>query len=203
VTEIPDARAYRGYADLARAQTRGRDYEIVVERKPESRIAVIAPHGGGIENGTSEIARAIAGVDFSLYLFEGMRPSRNYLALHLTSHCFDEPECLELIAGCPYVVAIHGCAGPEPRVLLGGLDVKLCAELGVAIDAAGVPAFTRGHRFPAVHPNNICNRGARGRGVQLEVTESLRVADTSAFVTAVRSVLLSLEDDTDPDASRS
>ena len=202
MTEIPDARAYRGYADLARAQTRGRDYEIVVERKPESRIAVIAPHGGGIENGTSEIARAIAGSDFSLYLFEGRRPSRNYLALHLTSHYFDEPECLELIASCRYVVAIHGCAGPEPRVLLGGLDVELCAELGLAIDAAGVAALTRGHRFPAVHPNNICNRGARGRGVQLEVTESLRVADTSAFVTAVRSVLLSRDDGTDPGASR-
>ena len=95
---VPDARAYRSYADLARAQTRGRDYRIVVERRPASPVAVIAPHGGGIENGTSELARAIAASDFSLYLFEGLRRSRNYTALHLTSRCFDEPQCLGLIA---------------------------------------------------------------------------------------------------------
>jgi phage replication-related protein YjqB (UPF0714/DUF867 family) len=190
---VPDARAYRSYADLARAQTRGRDYRIVVERRPASPVAVIAPHGGGIENGTSELARAIAASDFSLYLFEGLRRSRNYTALHLTSRCFDEPQCLGLIAACPFVVAIHGCAGLEPGVLLGGLDAELCGALGAAIDAAGVSAQTSGHRFPAVHPNNVCNRGARGRGVQLEVTESLRASDTRALVDAVRSVLLPLQ----------
>jgi phage replication-related protein YjqB (UPF0714/DUF867 family) len=192
VSVFPDARAYRSYADLARAQTRGRDYQIIVERRPASPVAVIAPHGGGIENGTSEIARAIAASDFSLYLFEGLRPSRNYTALHLTSRYFDEPECLELIAACPHVIAIHGCAGPEPGVLLGGLNAELSGALGAALDVAGVHAQTSGHRFPAVHPSNVCNRGARGQGVQLEVTEALRVADTRALVGAVRSVLLPL-----------
>jgi phage replication-related protein YjqB (UPF0714/DUF867 family) len=193
VSVVPDAKAYRSYADLARAQIRGRDYRIVIERRSAAPVAVIAPHGGGIENGTSELARAIAGNDFSLYLFEGMRASKNYTALHLTSRYFDEPECLQLIAACPYVIAVHGCAGLEPSVLMGGRDAELGAALGAAIEAAGINVVTSGHRFPAVHPDNVCNRGARGQGVQLEVTESLRVADTRALVEAVRSILLPLQ----------
>src|SRR5260221_2694666 len=82
---VPDSRLYRGFEDLARAQSRGRDYEILVRRRAGSSVAIIAPHGGGIEDGTSAVASAIASDDFSLYLFEGIRRSGNYAALHLTS----------------------------------------------------------------------------------------------------------------------
>jgi phage replication-related protein YjqB (UPF0714/DUF867 family) len=172
--DFPDARNFTNFADLARAQVRGRDYEIRVTRRPSSPVAIIAPHGGEIEDGTSEVARAIAGAEFNLYCFEGTRPSRNYAALHLTSHRFDEPECLSLIRGCSIVVAVHGCAGAEPMVFLGGLDVPLRDRLARALYDAGVRAETAGHRFPAVRPDNVCNRGAGGRGVQLEITHPLR-----------------------------
>jgi phage replication-related protein YjqB (UPF0714/DUF867 family) len=186
----PDARAFRNFADLARVQVRGRDYAISVKRQPSSPIAVIAPHGGEIEDGTSELARTIAGEEFNLYSFEGTRPARNYRALHLTSHLFDEPECLALIAQCGFVVAIHGCAGDEPAVYLGGLDVVLRDLLADALTSANVAAARSGHRYPAVHPNNVCNRGARRMGVQLEITHSLRNAAAAApLVAAVRSVL--------------
>ena len=125
MTDSHDACAYRNFADLARAQVRGRDYEIVVRRRAGSAVAIIAPHGGQIENGTSEIASAIAADEHNLYLFEGIRASRNYFSLHLTSHLFDEPECLELIATCTTVIAIHGCAGTTPIVMLGGRDTAL------------------------------------------------------------------------------
>jgi len=155
-----------------------------------SPVAVIAPHGGEIEDGTSELARAIAGEEFNLYSFEGTRAARNYRALHLTSHLFDEPECLSLIAQCGFVVAIHGCAGDEPAVFLGGLDVTLRDLLADALARARVAAASSGHRFPAVHPNNVCNRGARGKGVQIEITRPLRYAAAAApLVAAVRSVL--------------
>lgn len=191
MTDLPDARQYSGYADLARAQVRGRDFDITIQRRARSPVAVIAPHGGGIEDGTSEIARAIAGDDFNLYLFEGLRPSRNYAALHLTSHLFDEPECLALIAGCHYVVAVHGFDGHGHRALLGGLDVELRAELAEVLEGASISAESEGHRFPAVHPTNVCNRGARGRGVQLELTHPLRRSrEIPRLATAVRTVLL-------------
>jgi phage replication-related protein YjqB (UPF0714/DUF867 family) len=194
-TSVPDARQYGSYADLARQQRRGRDYEIHVRRRPSLPVAVIAPHGGGIEDGTSELARAIAGDDFNLYLFEGTRPSGNYAALHLTSHLFDEPECLALIARCEYVVAVHGCAGDDARVLLGGLDLGLKQRIGTALWGSALAVQADGHRFPATHANNVVNRGARGRGVQLEITHSLRRSTAaSTLAAAVRSALESLAD---------
>lgn len=191
---VPDARNYRHFADLAAAQLRGRDYEIEVRHRPASRIAVLAPHGGRIEDGTSEIARAIAADDFNLYLLEGTRPSLNYRALHLTSHRFDEPGCLALIRDCRFVVAIHGCDGRDQRVLLGGRDVALKERIAAALRAESLFALDDGHPYPAVHPDNICNRGAGGGGVQLEITHPLRRSKEAVrLAVAVRATLLEAE----------
>ena len=187
------ADAYTSFVDLAKQQVRGIDYEIEVHRHTASPVAIIAPHGGGIERGTSEIARGIAGEDFNLYVFEGLKSSGNYAALHLTSRHFDEPACLGLIAHCSFVIAIHVCRGRGEKVLLGGLDHVLKAQVADCLDNIGVKVETRGHRYPAIDPNNICNRGRLAKGVQLELTPRLRsrVAETG-FVNTVRSVLLSL-----------
>ena len=47
----------RGYADLAGHQVEGTDYKIHVRANAQSSVAVIAPHGSGIERYTSEIER--------------------------------------------------------------------------------------------------------------------------------------------------
>jgi phage replication-related protein YjqB (UPF0714/DUF867 family) len=169
---------------------RGRDFEIDVVRRPESGIAVIAPHGGGIERGTSKIARAIATDKFNLYLFEGLRSSGNYASLHLTSHLFDEPECLALISTCSVVVAIHGCRGVEHEVLLGGRHRELTGQLSKALFAVKIANKTDGHPFPGTKPRNICNRGLTGRGVQLEITTALRESPAALeLAAAVRNTL--------------
>ena len=187
------ADGYTCYAELARQQVEGADFKVRMQHRPASGVAIIAPHGGGIEEGTSEVAHALAGSDFNLYLFEGLRPSDNYAALHLTSHRFDEPRCLTLLAGCDHVVTVHGCRGDAPQALLGGLDAPLKKRIGAAIAAAGIPARLVGHRYRAVHPHNICNRGRRGAGVQIELTTALRLAPANpAMVAAIRSVLLAL-----------
>ena len=187
----PDARDYRGYADLAAAQRLDRDYRITVSARAGASVAIVAPHGGGIEDGTSEIACAIAGADFSLDLFEGCRPAFNYRALHLTSHRFDEPRCLALIAGCTRVVTVHGCDGEDPVVMIGGRDTELAEAIAASMSRAGIVAATSGHRFPAIHPDNICNRGASGRGVQIEVPHRLRRGESVVIVAdAVRAALM-------------
>jgi phage replication-related protein YjqB (UPF0714/DUF867 family) len=184
---------YGCYADLATAQVEGADFNVCVRRRPKSPVAILAPHGGAIEAGTSEIASAVAGLEFNLYLFEGIRESGNYAALHLTSHRFDEPRCLALLAVCDHVVTIHGCRGESPRVLLGGLDTQLKERIRQAIVAIGIETCLVGHRFRAVHPSNICNRGRRGAGVQIELTSALRLEEFNpAIVNAIRSVLLAL-----------
>lgn len=190
-TNRMDASSYSGFADLERHCRRGRDFEIMVVRRPASVVAVIAPHGGRIEEGTSAIARAIAGDELNLYLFEGRMPGPvNYGALHLTSSLFDEPECLALLKDCQVVVSIHGCKGSEDKVLLGGLDQPLKARIAAALARAGVARELDGHAFPATNPMNICNRGATGQGVQLEVSGSLRRSGfTHTLVAAVRAAI--------------
>src|SRR6516164_796655 len=184
---------YECYADLAGAQVEGADFQIHIERRAFSGIAVVAPHGGAIEEGTSEIARAVAGSEFNLYLFEGLRASGSYAALHLTSHCFDEPRCLALLSACDHVVTIHGCRGSTPRALLGGLDLGLKKMIADAIAAVGIEPHLVGHPYHAVHPRNICNRGRRGAGVQIELTSALRLRNSNrGIVSAIRAVLQGL-----------
>jgi phage replication-related protein YjqB (UPF0714/DUF867 family) len=40
---------YRDFEELRQSEVEGNDYRLVVCPRPESRIAVIAPHGGKIE----------------------------------------------------------------------------------------------------------------------------------------------------------
>jgi phage replication-related protein YjqB (UPF0714/DUF867 family) len=187
------ADSYVGFSDLAKVQVEGSDYRVYVRRNARSSIAVIAPHGGSIEQYTSDIARAVADVDFNLYLFEGIRPADNYAELHLTSHKFDEPRCLELLSNCDHVIAIHGCRGEKQQALVGGLDETLKSSLAQAIAGLGIDTRLQGHQFPAVEPKNICNRGRRGVGVQIEMTMALRRhGPRDAISAAIRSVLLAL-----------
>ena len=59
---------------------------------------MVAPHGGLIEVGTSEIAHIIAGSEYSLFSFEGLKPYGANRDLHITSHQFDHPDCLAMAA---------------------------------------------------------------------------------------------------------
>lgn len=187
------ADGYKGFEDLAKAQVEGTDYRVHVRANAGSSIAVIAPHGGSIEQYTSDIARAVAGSEFNLYLFEGIRDAGNYVALHLTSHKFDEPRCLQLLSSCDHVIAIHGCGGDVPQALVGGLDEPLKAAMGRVIADLGVDTRVQDHRFPATDPKNICNRGSRGVGVQIEMTKALRLqGPRDTLSAAIRSVLLAL-----------
>ena len=186
------AKKFKTFADLAGVYVEDVDYCITHLPRFQSRVGVVAPHGGCIEAHTSEIATAIAGDDFSLYLLEGIRSSGNYAALHLTSHYFDEPNCLELLANCEDVITVHGCKVAGEVVLVGGLDDELTEELAEAMTKVGLNCQVDGHAFPATHPNNICNRGRRGIGVQLELSIELRMSSPCKrqLVAAVRGVLL-------------
>ena len=132
----------------------------------------------------------IESYDATIYLLEGCRPSYNYRTLHLTSHCFDEPQCLALITRCTQVVTVHGCDGEDPVVLIGGLDTELASGIAAELARAGLAVATGGHRFPATHPDNVCNRGRSGRGVQLEFPHRLRRGGPVALIAScVRAAL--------------
>jgi phage replication-related protein YjqB (UPF0714/DUF867 family) len=186
--QLPSA-LLTGYADLAARFVEGRDFVVEVHDRP-STAAVVAIHGDPIERGVSRIARRIAGTEHRLYLLEGRLPALNYEHLHLASSRFDDPRCLDLIAGCERVVTIHGCNGVQEEALLGGLDETLRSRIAAELAAAGVPCRSEGHRFPGRQPSNICNRGGTRMGVQIELTDPVREGRLEALViAAVRAAL--------------
>ena len=100
---------YGSFDELRNWEREGVDFSIRVMPR-ETSASIIAPHGGMIEPGTSDIAAAIAGNDYGLFCFEGLR-KRPHRDLHITSANFREPKCVELVAGCDLVVAVHGLDG--------------------------------------------------------------------------------------------
>ena len=187
---------YSSYSELSKAEQEGADYEKLVRPVDGARVAVIAPHAGGIEPKAGSIAREIAGAEFSLYCFRGRKAHGNR-DLHITSRNFDEPECVGLLAGHRWVVAIHGCDEVGERVFLGGRDRALIADLAVRLEQVGIIAETSGHKYPGSDPGNICNRGNSKTGVQFELSLAFRNGtQVPAFVAAVRSVLCARQDAT-------
>jgi phage replication-related protein YjqB (UPF0714/DUF867 family) len=185
------AKDFQSFADLAIAYQRDQDYRIVEVPRPGSSTAVVAPHGGGIEAYTSDIARGIAGDDFGLYMFEGLLRAGNFASLHLSSELFDEPGCLEMLESCDRVVSVHGCGMPGDIVLLGGRDHILRGAIAAQLRAAGLTCEDAPSGLAGVDQRNICNRGRTGGGVQLEVSMSLRRSQRrSVLIRAVREALL-------------
>jgi phage replication-related protein YjqB (UPF0714/DUF867 family) len=160
-----------------------------------TRTTIIAPHGGGVEFGTSELCLAIAGyhpatlavsagtgITYDYWMFEGLR-SKNNSELHVTStHC-DDGVAVSLCAGALNVLALHGCTPAQAGlpddaevVLVGGrnstlqqhlLDEFATAGLG-AMDAAGI------EQLNGDDPANIANRTLLAMGGHLELTGPLR-----------------------------
>ena len=163
------------FAKLKEEMTDGRDYRIVHEIPNSSLAAIVAPYGGKIEPHTSGLARLIAGKNFAFYAFEGMLPSGNR-RLHITSHNFDEPIALNLIAKVDVVLGIHGMQDRSDNVdvCLGGLDGKLIDHLSDELQNIGINSLKSGHEFLATNRKNICNRGRFTAGGQLELSSLIR-----------------------------
>ena len=166
---------YKTFEELAAAEKAGSDFQVRL-RTCRDAMAVIAPHGGGIEPGTSELADAIAGEDLSFYAFEGIKKAGNAI-LHITSGRFDEPQGVALVAASPSVIALHGEDSREAVVFLGGLDERLRARVRASLEAEGFVVRTHDNsNLQGFDKNNICNRGLSGRGVQLELSHGLRAS---------------------------
>ncbi len=140
-----------------------------------SDITIIAPHGGNIEPHTSEIAALIAADTHNLFCFNGLKQRDNHL-LHITSHHYDEEQALSLVRSSTTVISVHGCTRKEAVIFVGGRDDKLKRRISAALNRAHIPAVACNQYSPhrGNHPDNICNRGITGKGVQLEISRPLR-----------------------------
>jgi phage replication-related protein YjqB (UPF0714/DUF867 family) len=165
---------YSNFAELLENEVEGRDF-IRVFQVRNSPLAIVAPHGGGIEPGTSEIARAIAGSEYSLYCFESLKADGNDI-MHIPSHVFDDPLCTRLMQTAKVVVSIHGCGCEEDTtgVFVGGRHEVLRGNLIGSLNEAGFKAAQDNGRHPGKHAGNICNMGQARAGIQLEISLGAR-----------------------------
>lgn len=166
---------YRNFTALDAEQRRGIDYCIRLQDRGTG-IVVIAPHGGEIEPGSSEIAMAIARNEYSFCAFEGLRPGRLHRDLHITSTRFDEPQGLALIRAADTAIAIHGRVdGDNPQTIwAGGRADGLRDAIASSLVASGFHTTNIDGPLAGREAANICNRGVSGAGVQLEVPRTMR-----------------------------
>ena len=194
---------YRNYRQLMMWEQEGRDF-LIHMREGSSGVAVIAPHGGGIEPGTMELAEAIAGDVNNFYCFEGIKRAKN-ADLHITSEYFDEPIGVDIVKRSRAVLGLHGCKGHEEAVYVGGLDTDLGEKIRVSLTQAGFNAEPSSRpEIQGQSEKNFCNRCRSGKGIQLELSRGLRksmfkdltregrksrTAIFHAFVSVIRDVL--------------
>jgi phage replication-related protein YjqB (UPF0714/DUF867 family) len=194
---MPDT--YRNFRELQDSEREGEDWaRTLVDRG--SRILVLAPHGGWIEPLTAELARAVAGREFSFYSFLGLKDDGNE-HLHLTSHRFDEPLAVEAVGKADRALAIHGERSRHGAfVMVGGRWDDLRETLSGVLECAGFRVREPREGLGGRHRRNICNRCRLGAGGQLELSEGLRMQfrqdakRREVFVKAVRGVLLEFEE---------
>lgn len=164
---------YQNFSAMSVREKPRRDYRVRIRNRGSSAV-IVAPHGGGIEPGTSEIAEAIADGDHSFYAFEGIK-SRNNRNLHITSARFDEPRCLALVRASTTAIAVHGEGSEISAVFLGGRDKNTLKRIAKSLRNRGFRV--EWHESPTLQgqdPKNICNRVRGGTGVQIELSKGLR-----------------------------
>lgn len=165
---------YASFAELSSSEPEG-SYRFEL-RLTGSSVALIAPHAGKIEPGTSEICKSVAGDDLTYYLFEGIKQSNNR-DLHITSSRFDEPQGLIAAQSAQVVVTFHGQVGRDLFINVGGLNNELCESLIDLLTENGYTAHRQRYQsLQGLDPKNICNRGATKQGLQLEISRGLRDA---------------------------
>ncbi|TDD52653.1 hypothetical protein E1263_29030 [Kribbella antibiotica] len=176
----------------------------LTQRYAVQRTVILAPHGGGIEPGTSELCLAIAGYHpadlatsgavHDYWMFEGLLSSDNG-DLHVTSaHC-DDHVARSLAAGSLNAIGLHGCKESQAGLptgtqaaLVGGRNNALKSRLITRLTAAGVRAIDAA-TVPDLNgddPANIANRTLLGAGAQLELTAPLRQAMFGTYTRADR-----------------
>jgi phage replication-related protein YjqB (UPF0714/DUF867 family) len=194
--------------DYARRFRRHEQFDDGLARTCELvKTTVIAPHGGGIEPGTSELCLAVAGhhpaalpqlppagVTYDYWMFEGLRPAGN-AGLHVVSTGCDDDVAVALCAGSLHALALHGFK-PEPPgfpedarvVLVGGRDRTLKDYLLAGFEDADLDAVDAGEHgeLDGDDECNIVNRTLLGMGGQLELSTPLREAMFTEFTRSRR-----------------
>jgi phage replication-related protein YjqB (UPF0714/DUF867 family) len=165
------------FEEIANAYTLNTHFAVVAEpgSDPEKKYLVIGIHGGGIQLYTSDIVYGIAGTRHGFYLFEGFIQDAQ-TRMHVSSDNYNEPRFDKMVPQYSRGIAIHGLKEERgPAVLVGGLDEALTDRFIENFNKAGIPARKYSDSRVSISPKNVCNRGANGAGIQMEVPKKMRM----------------------------
>lgn len=168
---------YANYAQLAAAETEGVSYERRSVPVTGATWCSIAIHGGGIEAGSGEMARAVGANLMNHYEFAGLKTSGN-VDLHITSSNFDEPIGEGIVHASRRCLSFHGYTGTDnlAETAIGGLDTETVARVTARLEAAGFRVTSAPSEIAGTNPANICNETTISAGVQLEMSRAQRAA---------------------------
>ena len=133
-----------------------------------SWLTVVAPHGGTIEPLTDRLAVDIAGSDYNLFVFEGLR--RNGRELHVTSCRFRDPHLAELQELSRLTLSLHGKASDCAVILVGGLNHAIGDLIIRHLNDVGFLAKRAMFPYAAEDVANFVNL-TELKGVQLEISK--------------------------------
>lgn len=166
---------YKSMTDLYNDTKEGTDWKKDT-RNSGSRVLIVAPHGGNIEQGTSELTKLVADDgNYDYFSFEAIRPSNN-TQLHVTSTHYDDETLHEMIEDRTATISIHGAQGDEPIVYLGGPKSPLRDAIQSQLESKGFVVKVPPEYLGGANSNNFINKVDGSTGVQLELTTALRKA---------------------------
>ncbi len=201
---VVDSRAPHPTISEARAQDEGEFIERLRDDGAQSRLIVIAPHGGAIEPNTdrqAERLRSRLGLRVaSVWRCKGWdRDGGAFAAWHITSTDINEasfPRLNRVISrGFTHAVAFHGFDDPE--ILIGGTasdalkeEIRCALERATAASCIEVRIAGPDEEFGGDDPCNIVNRLSAGGagGIQIEQSPKAREDHWRAIADAVADV---------------
>ncbi|PHK48560.1 poly-gamma-glutamate hydrolase family protein [Staphylococcus edaphicus] len=165
---------YKSFTELKSDTKEHQDWQTNAKTTKNKDILITAIHGGGIEPGTSELAKLISKKgDFNLYSFEGLMKSNNQ-KLHVTSTRFDDPKLIKLTNKSNESISIHGVQEQKKVVYIGGKDKAMAKSITKALEKEGFNVEKSPNYVNGDSSKNIINQNDTGSGVQLEISTQYR-----------------------------
>ena len=169
------ADTYKSMTELMQNTVEGQDWDIETY-DTDSDIISMAVHGGGIEIGTTELAKLVAEKgEYNFFSFTAKLPSNN-TQLHVTSTNYDAPRIIDKIQDSAHSISIHGASGTEEYTYMGGGNTALKNLIWKNLTESGFDCRESPGNLAGVEPMNIANRTMLGMGVQLELSTEMRKA---------------------------
>ena len=169
------ADTYKSMTELMQNTIEGQDWDIETY-DTDSDIISMAVHGGGIEIGTTELAKLVAEKGgYNFFSFTAKLPSNN-TQLHVTSTNYDAPRIIDKIQDSAHSISIHGASGTEEYTYMGGGNTALKNLIWKNLTESGFDCRESPGNLAGVEPMNIANRTMLGMGVQLELSTEMRKA---------------------------